>query len=250
MKINMLTAIIIDDMPLAIDVLSEDLKSFCPEVKLIGNAEGVLSGAKLLKETEPDILFLDIQMKDGSGFDLLEIVKLNHCSVIFTTASNDHAIKAFQFSAIDYLLKPIDPDLLITAVEKVAQRKDGQKEQLRTLQENLSSSKKPDKIVLHTLEKIAVVAVKDIIRCEASGNYTLFHIHGQKKILVTRTLKDFEKLLEPHSFLRVHQSHLVNLDHIKSYEKTEGGYLMMSDGNHVSVSVRKKAYVVKVLERI
>ena len=203
-------------MPLAIEVLKADLKSFCPDVKVIGIADGVITGAKILKEKEPDILFLDIRMKDGTGFDLLEI----------------------------------DPDLLAAAIKKVVSGKEGQQAQLKILQENLTSSRKPDKIVLHTLERIAIIAVKDIIRCEANGNYTYFHIASQKKILVTRTLKDFEKLLESHSFIRVHQSHLVNSDHIKAYEKTEGGYLKMSDGSNVPVSVRKKAYVVRYLEGI
>ena len=246
----MLTAIIIDDMPLAIEVLKDDLKNLCEGVELIGTAEGVLDGAKLLKENEPDILFLDIQMKDGTGFDLLEIVDLTSCSVIFTTASDEHAIKAFQFSAIDYLLKPIDPDLLVAAVEKVANKRSGQKQQLNILKETLSTGQKPNRIVLHTLEKISVIKVDDIIRCEATGNYTNFHIKDQKKMLVTKTLKEYEKLLSTYSFLRTHQSHLVNMDHISSYEKTEGGYLMMSDGSHVPVSVRKKAGVIKLLDNL
>jgi len=233
-------------MPLARSVLKADLTENCPNIEIVGEAEGVVSGAKVLKEIEADILFLDIQLLDGTGFDLLEIIQQPNCKVIFTTASDEHAIKAFQFSAFDYLLKPIDTELLKKAVSKIESEIEGGKQQLNLLKEQFKSGK-TEKIALHTLEKIIVANIRDVIRCEANGNYTQFFLTSGKKILVTKTLKEFELMLSDHAFVRVHQSHLVSIDHIKEYVKQEGGYLIMSDETMVSVSVRKKPYVVKLL---
>ena len=229
-------AIIIDDMPLAIASLKADIEDSNLPIEIVDTAEGVMDAAKKIKTHKPDLLFLDIHMGDGDGFDLLDIVD-NDLAVIFTTASKDFAIKAFQFSAIDYLLKPIDTELLKSAVEKA--------------QEHLNVSKNESQvdnnsIALNTQEEIRLVKIDDIIRLEAMGNYTTFYIEGQSKILVTKTMKEFESLL-PESFLRTHQSHLVNKTHIKSYIKTEGGYLLLRDGATVPVSVRKKPYIMEVL---
>jgi len=233
-------AMIIDDMPLAIASLKADLEEFDDIVEIVSTAEGVMEAAKNIKKAKPQLLFLDIHMGDGDGFDLLDIVE-HDCAVIFTTASKDYAIKAFQFSALDYLLKPIDPNLLKIALGKAQNYFEKQKE------ENSSSDSLPEgTIALNTQEEIRLVQIKDIIRLEAMGNYTTFHIEGQNKILVTKTMKEFEKVL-PESFLRVHQSHLVHKKQIQSYVKTEGGYLMMKDESTVPVSVRKKAFVMEAL---
>lgn len=247
----MLTAVIVDDMPQAIDNLRLDLQRYCPEVRVIGDADGVVNGAKLLKEIQPDILFLDIQLQDGSGFDLLEILSDIKFKLIFTTASDAFAIKAFRFAALDYLLKPIDPDQLMESVKKAKnQLEEQQKQSIDILMENVRSRKLPEKIALHTLEKVQIVAVEDIVRCESSGNYTIFYFSNDQKLLVTKTLKEFDKLLESHQFLRVHQSHLINLQHIDAFIKTEGGYILMKDGSQVPVSTRKRAMVLKKIENL
>jgi two-component system LytT family response regulator len=243
----MLNAIIIDDMPDAIASLKADLAAYCPEIKLIGEADGVVSGAKLLRHQQPDLLFLDIQLQDGTGFDILEILPKIPFKVIFTTASDAFAVKAFRFAAIDYLLKPIDPDNLIEAVAKAKQSINQQGEQLELLAEHMKQGQETKRIALHTQEKIQVVSLDDIIRCEAVGNYTNFFFTSGKKLLVTKTMKEFEKMLEDFNFLRVHQSHLVNIQHIEAFVKTEGGYLAMKDNSHVSVSVRKRTMVLKLL---
>lgn len=244
----MLKAVIIDDIDLARQTLKKDLLLYCPDVEVIGEAEGVVSGVKLLRSIKPDVLFLDIQLKDGVGFDLLEILPDVSFKIIFTTASDAYAIKAFRHAAVDYLLKPIDPDELMSAIEKL---KSGfsQQAQVSVLMEN-NRSKTTSKIALHTQDKIHVVDISDIIRCEANVNYTEFHFINSKKILVTKTLKDFEEMLKENGFYRVHQSHLINTKYIKEFVKTDGGYLIMSDGNSVPVSTRKRSEVLSLIETL
>ena len=246
----MMTAIIIDDIEQARITLKEDLNTYCPEVKVIGEAEGVVSGAKLLKQKQADILFLDIQMQDGSGFDLLEILPNLTSQVIFTTASDAFAIKAFRFSAVDYLLKPIDPDELMEAVKKVKPNEATPKESLDLLLNSFKDRYELKNMVLHTQEKIHVVAIEDIVRCQSMVNYTVFYFVDQSKLMVTKTLKEYDQMLKDYGFVRVHQSHLINSRQIKEYVKSEGGYLVMKDGAHVSVSLRKKAMVMKMLEEL
>ena len=242
------TAIIIDDIPQAIQTLKDDLTAYCPDVQVIGTAEGVISGAKLLKSTAVDIVFLDIQMKDGSGFDLLEILPEVNFKLIFTTASDAYAIKAFKFSAIDYLLKPIDPDELINAVAKANAQDNTDSKNVDLLLETIENKTKPSKIALHTLEKIQVAAIKDILRLESSGNYTQFFFNDGSKLLVTKTLKEYDQMLADSGFLRIHQSHLINVEQIKEFVKVDGGYLVMKDGSRLPVSVRKRATLMRWLE--
>lgn len=240
-------AIIIDDMPLAIANLRADIEEHCPDIQIIGEADGVVSGLKLLKEKQPEILFLDIDLQDGLGFDILELLSEYSFQVVFTTASNDYAIRAFQVSAIDYLLKPIDPELLVQAVEKAKVANPASKDQYNLLKQNMNSPNSSNKIALHTQEQIMITDIEDIVRCEADGNYTTFHFRSKPKLLVTKTLKEFDAILSVYRFLRTHQSHLVNLNRVQSYIKTEGGYILMDDSSHVPVSVRKKPQVIKAL---
>lgn len=243
----MIKAVIIDDVAKAIKTLRQDLEAYCPEVEIVGEADGVVSGAKLIKSLQPELVFLDIQMQDGSGFDLLEIVPAVNFKVIFTTASDAFAIKAFRYAAVDYLLKPVDPDELMEAVAKLKEQSESQGERLDMLSNTIKEGNAPQSIALHTLEKIHIVKVANIIRLESSGNYTQFYFADRPKLLVTKTLKEFDKLLQGHSFLRVHQSHLVNTEQIKEFVKVDGGYLMMRDGSKVAVSVRKKGELVRWL---
>lgn len=238
-----ITAVIIDDMELARKSLAADIEEYCHDIDIIGEAHSVITAAKLLKNTHPDIIFLDIHLQDGDGFDLLELLPDLNSSIIFTTASDAHAIKAFQFSAADYLLKPIDPDLLQQSVEKVSNQKN-KHGHLDTLSDNMKS---PSKLVLHTAEQVKIAELADIIRLESMGNYTYFFFTGGEKLLITKTLKEYHDVLKGSDFLRVHQSHLINLSHLKAYIKTEGGYLEMTDGSRVPVSVRKKSTVMDAI---
>ena len=234
-----LNTLIIDDLPHAIANLRAEIEDSHPEIKILDTANGVMDAAKKIKKHNPQLIFLDIHMGDGDGFDLLEMIKTEDIKVIFTTASKDHAIKAFQYAASDYLLKPVDPDLLKQAIEKI----------LKSYQnENDLSPSATETITLNTQEEIRLVQRDDIIRMESMGNYTTFYIADKSKILVTKTMKDFVDVVGS-NFLRVHQSHMVNKKHIRSYIKTEGGYLLMNDESRVPVSVRKKAAVIESISK-
>ena len=228
--------------------LKDELETHCPEIELLGEAESVVSGSKLLKSVTPDIVFLDIELEDGTGFDILEIIGDYSFKVIFTTASDEFAIKAFRFSALDYLMKPVDPDELMEAIQKVGKQEEAADDgQLEVLMQSINQQKSPEKIALHTLDKIQLVAIKDIISCKADGNYTIFHFADGSNVLVTKTLKEYDEMLKDFAFLRTHQSHLVNLHQVNEYIKTEGGYLRMSDNSEIPVSFRKRAEVIKRL---
>lgn len=244
----MLTALLIDDMPQALQILQHDLADCCPDVQVIGTADSVVSAAKQLRRQIPDLLFLDIMLGDGTGFDLLEIFPNLAAKVIFVTASDEYAIRAFRFAAIDYLLKPIDPSELKEAVQRARDRIGDSAERIGLLRETIHAPQSlPNRISLHTQERIIVVEIQNIIRCEADGNNTFFHLASGERIFVTKTLKQFDNLLKDHPFFRTHQSHLVHLQHIQEYVRKEGGYLKMDNGDIVPVAVRKKAELVQLL---
>lgn len=245
----MIKAIIIDDIEQARTTLRQDLRDYAPDIELIGEASGVVEGAKLLKNIQPDIVFLDIQMQDGSGFDLLDLLLNIPFKIIFITASDAHAIKAFRYAAIDYLLKPVDPDELVSSLDKYRKQQINENEKYKLLNESLKNHTKPsERLALHSQDKIHIVNISDIIRCESSVNYTEFYFSNRKKMVVSKTLKEFEDLLTDLNFYRVHQSHLVNTKYIHEFVKTEGGHLIMSDGSMVPVSTRKRPDVVKMLD--
>ncbi len=248
---NMFTAILVDDMPQALKVLANDLSDLFPDIKVIGMAESIVDAAKLLRKQTPDFLFLDIMLGDGTGFDLLEIFPDLTSKIIFVTAYEEHAIRAFRFSAVDYLLKPINPAELQQAVEKAKKQLSNSNDHLSVLKETFHNPHQlPERISLHTMEKITIVKIADIVRCEADSNNTLFVLNSGKTIFVTKTLKEYEKLLAGHDFYRSHQSHLINMDHIREYVRKDGGYLMMKNGDHVPVAVRKKVEMIDLLNRM
>ena len=245
---NELTAILVDDMPVALEMLATDISNNHPEIKIIGKAKSVVEAAKLLRKQQPDILFLDIMLGDGTGFDILEIFPDLKSKIIFVTASDAFAIKAFKFAAIDYILKPYSDEDLAISIEKAQSQIQPDKEQLHVLQEAVTApNNKPSKISLHTSEKIIVVNIEDIIRCKSDNNYTTFYFKDSSKILVSKTLKYYADMLKEVGFLRVHQSHLVNTTFIKEFIKSDGGYLMLTEGSNIPVSVRKRTEVLEVL---
>jgi two-component system LytT family response regulator len=247
----MLTAIIVEDMPDALQLLNSDLKANHPEIKVVDTAQSVVEAAKSLRNTQPDILFLDIMLGDGTGFDILEIFPELKSKIIFVTASDEFAIRAFKFAAIDYVLKPYSNEELAQAIARAKEQIQPNKERLNILKDTLSApEQKPDKISLHTLDKIIIVNLDDIIRCESDSNNTIFHLQDGQKIFVTKTLKYFSDMLKTYQFLRVHQSHLVNLQCISAFIKTDGGYLMLKNGENIPVSVRKKIEVMEILDRL
>ena len=243
-----LTAVLVDDMPIALEMLENDILNNHPEIKITGKAKSVVEAAKLLQKNQPDILFLDIMLGDGTGFDILEIFPDLRSKIIFVTASDAFAIKAFKFAAIDYILKPYSDEDLAISIEKAQSQIQPDKQQLNVLQEAVTApDNKPSKISLHTSEKIIVVNIDDIIRCKSDNNYTTFHFKDSSKILVSKTLKHYADMLKEVNFLRVHQSHLVNTKYIKEFIKSDGGYLILTDNSNIPVSVRKRNEVLEVL---
>ncbi len=247
----MATAVIVEDMKDALELLKRDLAAQYQDIEIIGTAQSVVEAAKVLRKQEPDILFLDIMLGDGTGFDILEIFPDLNAKIIFVTASDEYAIKAFKFAAIDYVLKPYSQTDLKNAIDRAKLQIQPSKERLEILRDTLKAPEnKPDKISLHTLDKIIIVNLEDIVRCESDSNNTMFYLNSGKKVFVTKTLKYFSDMLKPYQFLRVHQSHLVNLQCIRAFIKTDGGYLMLKNGENVPVSVRKKAEIIEVLDQM
>ncbi|WP_298764752.1 LytTR family DNA-binding domain-containing protein [uncultured Polaribacter sp.] len=242
------TAILVEDNVLALEMLHQEIIDNFKEIEIIGTAKSVVEAAKLLRAKTPDILFLDIMLGDGTGFDILEIFPELTSKIIFVTASDAHAIKAFKFSAIDYILKPYSDTDLANAITKAHSQIQPENEQLSVLKQVITKPNTTlEKISLHTSEKIIVVNISEIIRCKADNNYTTFYFKDNSKILVSKTLKFYADLLKEVGFLRVHQSHLINTKYIKEFIKSDGGYLMLTNNANVPVSVRKKAEVLEVL---
>jgi two-component system, LytTR family, response regulator len=249
----MINAVIVEDEKKSREVLEALIKANCPDVTIIGSAESVAEGETLIRNTRPRLVFLDIEMADGSGFDLLERVPNSGFEVIFTTASDAHALRAIKYSAIDYLLKPIDPDELKVAVEKI-RAKQADSTNIENLKFLLQNFRKPNdqytKITLPTGNAYEIVNVKEIIRCEADGSYTSFFLESKKKLLVSASLKHYEDLLPPDDFIRVHHHHLINMHHVVRYLKTDGGYAVMSDGSQIEISRRKKDAFIQRLNKM
>lgn len=245
-----LTAIIVDDLPLALQMLNDDIVNHHPEIEIIGTATSVVEASKLIQKKQPDILFLDIMLGDGTGFDILEIIPNLTSKIIFVTASDEFAIKAFKFAAIDYILKPYATEDLALAIAKASNQIAPEKEQLAVLKQRITNTSKPKKISLATSEKIVIVDLASIIRCESDNNYTTFYLENNTTILVSKTLKFYADLLLEHHFLRVHQSHLVHLKFIKAFIKSDGGYLVLTNNKTIPVSVRKRGEVLAALNSL
>ena len=232
--------------------LNNMLRELCPDVEVVAEASNKEEALLSLARHRPELLMLDIQIEGGTSFDLLDEIDSSQYQIIFITAYDHYAIEAFKYSAIDYLLKPIDPDELQMAVERARhyQQIQGSRHQIGLLMDQIKGNSHAKKMVLKTAESIHLVAMKDIIRCEAHGNYCTFHMYDGEKIMVSRTLKDFDKMLAMKGFYRIHHAHLVNIDHIKKYHKTEGGTLIMQDGSQLPVAVRKKGALLELLEQL
>ncbi|WP_299017247.1 LytTR family DNA-binding domain-containing protein [uncultured Polaribacter sp.] len=245
---NKTTAILVEDNPLALEMLENDISTNHKDLTLVGKAKSVVEAAKLLRTITPDILFLDIMLGDGTGFDILEIFPDLTSKIIFVTASDAYAIKAFKFAAIDYILKPYTDKDLANAIAKAFSQIQPKNEQLSVLKQAITAPNSSlEKISLHTTEKIIVANIIDIIRCKSDNNYTTFFFKDSSKILVSKTLKFYADLLKEVGFIRVHQSHLINTKYIKEFIKSDGGYLMLTDNSNVPVSVRKRTEVLEVL---
>lgn len=246
-------AIIIDDEALARDVILNMLKLYCPKVQVVAQAFDVESGVATINQYKPEVVFLDIQMPDGSGFDLLKRFSTIKFKFIFITAYQEYAIKAFKFSALDYILKPVDPSDLIAAVDKLyesIQEEDVDKK-FQTFIENFQDHNKlPQKIILKTLDSVVVAEVNKVVRCESDNNYTMFYFDDGSKILVSRTLKEFDDMLSPSGFFRSHQSHLVNLKFVSKYNRFPESHILLTNGTKIPVAVRKRDLLNELLKNL
>ena len=238
-----LTALLIDDEEVSRDILRSYLTDYCPEVEIVGEASNINHGEKLISQTSPDIVFLDIEMPYGNGFDLIERINSIEFEVVFITAFSDYAIKALNLSASYYILKPIDIDELVAAVEKIKRKLNskGNFNNAQILAENIKNlNNKDQKMVVPKLDGFEVIKIQSIIRAEASDNYTELYMEEGKKYVLSKTLKYYEELLSEYGFLRSHKSHLLNLAQVVRYKKGKVGQAIMSDGSAVLVSAGAK----------
>jgi two-component system LytT family response regulator len=253
----MITALLIDDDQHLRQGMKSLLERHAPEIRIIGEAESVKTGITAIENWKPQVVFLDIHLTDGTGFDILEEVaktngKLNS-HIVFITAHEQYALKAFKFSALDYLLKPVDPEELKKSIVKIKEvlEKNTSFDHIDLLLENIR--KKVDhfkRIALSTADGIHLFEISDIIRCESQDNYTQFFIKNHKPLLISKTLKEYEELLMEHGFERIHQSHLINLSYLKSYIKTDGGYVIMGDNAKLPIAQRKKERLQELIKAL
>lgn len=246
----MITAIIVDDERHSCDALQILLKDYCPEVEVVSICYSGEEALQTIQRLHPQLVFLDIEMPAMNGFQLLEQLAKIDFDLIFTTSYDQYAIRAIKFSALDYLLKPVDREELQKAVQKLVNKKNNSlSQQLEILLQKVNQPSIPvHRIALPTMQGLEVVPVNSIISCASNNNYTEFFLTGKRKLLVSRTLKETEEMLEGYAFLRVHHSYLVNLNEITRYIKGEGGYLLMSDGSSIDVSRSRKQLLLHKLQ--
>lgn len=233
--------------------LKKQLTALCPSVTQIKEANGVVNGLQLISEYKPELVFLDVEMDDGTGIELIQKLKNFDFQLIFITAHDKYAVNAFKLSAIDFLLKPIDAEDLIKAVEKAKEHLKNRSLELQfqILQESLSSiTIHEKKIVLKDSESIYFVKVSDIVHCKAEGPYTEFYLIPQQKITISKSLKEYEELLEPYGFVRTHHSHLINIKRIVRFDKANGGTLILENKQTVPVSQRKREQIMELLNNL
>jgi len=246
----MISAVIIDDEKKCISLLKHLIENHCSDITIVAEAENAAQGLQAIQQHNPNLVFLDIEMPDKTGFELLSSLPTINFDIIFTTAYNHYAIKAIRFSALDYLLKPVDLDELKSALARLTKKHAPKeyKENVEMLVSNIRSQQPAfSRITLSTQDGLVILHVDEIIYCEASGTYTFFYLKNKEKIIVSKTLKEYEELLHNHHFLRVHNSFLINLNEVKKYIKGDGGSVIMSNGDEVYVSKRRKEEFLSAL---
>lgn len=241
--------IIVDDEVSVRNSITRLLTERYPLIQICSSCGNIAEAYDAIIKDQPDLLFLDVELPDGLGFDLLKMIGQPRFRVIFITGHLEYALDAIKVSALDYLLKPFNQDELEKAVEKAKKiiSQDELKVKIDTLNENIQNNRIPKRIILHTADNLHVVPVSEIIRAEADSNYTMFWLSGDRHILVSRTIKEFEKLLSASGMLRVHQSHLVNLCYVDRFVKKDGGYLILKDSIPIPVSQNLKKKVIKAI---
>jgi two-component system LytT family response regulator len=247
----MLKTIIIDDEPHAREKLELLLRKYCKDVEIVATAKNADEGIAAINRHKPDLVFLDVEMPVLSGFDMLKLLPKIDFDIIFATAHDQYAIRAIKFTALDYLLKPIDTEQLQEAVQKAGDRSStkAMQQQYDVLKENLASkSREMEQLAIPSQQGLIFIKVSDLIRCEADSNYTWFFLANKTKIVSSKTLKEYEEMLSDSGFVRIHSAHLINKKHLKQYIKGEGGEVLMNDGTLLDVSRRRKQAVMEALK--
>lgn len=248
----MLRVVIIDDEADAVKFIEGIITEYCPNLEIAGTAHSAREGVSVISQTNPDLVFLDVQMPHGSGFDLLSSFPVKSFDVIFITAYNHYAIQAIKFSAIDYILKPVNISELIEAVNKVEQKrvsKEYSNLNYTSLLENLKAPV-PSKLAIPTNDGIEYLNTSEIIRIEADRSYSWFFLTDNRKHLVSRNLKEYQELLQDLNFFRPHNSHLINMIFVKKFIRHEGGYIEMTDGSNVPISRGKRDLFLMQMAKI
>lgn len=239
----MIRTILVDDERDSIRVLQKLLEKYCPQVEVVGTAGGVETALEVIQAERPDLLFLDIEMTHGNAFDLLNQLRAMTFQVIFVTAFDNHAIRAFKYSAVDYLLKPVDIDELVAAVERVQQRSK-EKDVVQKMQvflDNMGTlNLGQQKMAVPTVEGLIFINLKEVVRLEAKSSYTQILMENGEAVMATRSIRDYEDILPETSFCRIHNSHIINLFKIAKYHKGRGGYVILEDGSTIEVASRRR----------
>lgn len=244
-------AILVEDTPAVKRDFLKMLQDYCPEVSLVGVAANVAEGVELVNALDFDLLFLDVEMPDGTGFDLLEGVDKIDFQVIFITAHEKYALRAIKFSALDYLLKPLDEDDLIEAVQKVKENKggNGTEEQVRNLL-NVNDDNRKSKIIIRDKNGVQAISISDILHLESSGSYTTIKLFSGELIVASKGLKEFDNMLPDDIFFRCHQSHLINMDYFKRFDNRDGGYVILNSADQIPLASRRKEALLKRVESL
>jgi len=240
-------SILVDDEPKARIVLSKLLSFHCPEVTVAASCKNLTEARQALLEHQPDLVFLDLHLSQEFGLDLVQNMRKRHFALVLTTAHEDHALKAFELNAQDYLLKPIVSTRLIQAVDRATQFIRSNTADVRQLAPVPSSNLKVERIPLPVEDGIEMVELSRIIRVEAQGSYSKFHLIGQRPLLISKNMKPLEQMLAGHSFFRVHNSHLINIQHLKKVQRIDGGFAVMSDDSTIEISRRKMSAFLQFL---
>jgi two-component system, LytTR family, response regulator len=239
----MIRTVLIDDETDSVRVLQKLLETYCPQVEVVGTAEGVETGLAVIQATSPDLLLLDIEMMQGNAFDLLNQLRPLTFQVIFVTAFDNYAIRAFKYSAVDYLLKPVDIDELVCAVRRVAERSQQRNiiDQMQVFLDNMGTySLAQQKMAVPTVDGLIFINLREVVRLEAKSSYTQINLENGEAVMATRTIKDYEDILPETLFCRIHNSHIINLQKIEKYHKGRGGYVILEDGSEIEVASRRR----------
>jgi len=247
----MINAIIIDDDPMTVEIISQAIATLCPNVNIVSEAVDVHSGVSAINEYGPELVLLDIKMPDGSGFDLIKHFNNPDFKVIFISGYIEYAIKGYKYNAIDYILKPIDKEELACAVNKAEDIINvEEKLKVRAFEKNLKSLNKSHKIILRTNEHVHLINTNDIIRIEADGNYSTFFIEDGRKVLVSKGIKEWEESLIDKGFHRIHKTHIININKLSYFDRTDSGDVIMNDGSKIPVASRKREMLLKLFESL